>query len=83
MVGLLIGPLFVVAEIGFALGLRDDVREEIERRVGPTTAPAESAASAAGEPEPVAHSAPASVSWRRGPTARSRRQAPLAAPSRP
>jgi uncharacterized membrane protein YGL010W len=37
VVGLLIGPLFVVAEIGFALGLRDDVREAIERRVGPTT----------------------------------------------
>ena len=36
VVGLLIGPLFVVAEIGFALGLRDDVREAIERRAGPT-----------------------------------------------
>jgi uncharacterized membrane protein YGL010W len=36
LVGLLVGPLFVVAEIGFALGLRVDVREEIERRVGPT-----------------------------------------------
>jgi uncharacterized membrane protein YGL010W len=36
LVGLLIGPLFVVAEVGFSLGLRDGVREEIERRVGPT-----------------------------------------------
>jgi uncharacterized membrane protein YGL010W len=36
LVGLLIGPLFVVAEIGFALGLRDDVREAIEERAGPT-----------------------------------------------
>ncbi len=36
LVGLLIGPLFVVAEVGFALGLREGVREEIERRVGPT-----------------------------------------------
>jgi uncharacterized membrane protein YGL010W len=36
LVGLLIGPLFVTAEIAFALGLRDEVREEIERRAGPT-----------------------------------------------
>jgi uncharacterized membrane protein YGL010W len=36
LVGLLIGPLFIVAEIGFAVGLRGDVREAIERRVGPT-----------------------------------------------
>ena len=36
IVGLLIGPLFIVAEVGFALGLRDDVREAIERRAGPT-----------------------------------------------
>lgn len=38
LVGLLIGPLFVVAEVGFALGLRDAVRAEIEDRVGPTRA---------------------------------------------
>lgn len=36
LVGLLIGPLFIVAEIGFAIGLRGEVREAIERRVGPT-----------------------------------------------
>jgi uncharacterized membrane protein YGL010W len=35
VVGLLVGPLFVVAEVGFAVGLRDEVRQEIERRVGP------------------------------------------------
>jgi uncharacterized membrane protein YGL010W len=36
LVGLAVGPLFVVAEAGFALGLRGELREEIERRVGPT-----------------------------------------------
>ena len=36
LVGLLVGPLFIVAEVGFALGLRNDVRQEMERRVGPT-----------------------------------------------
>lgn len=36
LVGLLVGPLFVVAEVGFALGLRSELREEIERRAGPT-----------------------------------------------
>jgi uncharacterized membrane protein YGL010W len=36
MVGLLIGPLFIVAEAGFALGLRDGLRETIEKDVGPT-----------------------------------------------
>lgn len=35
LVGLLIGPLFVVAEIGFALGLRGEVREAMEKVVGP------------------------------------------------
>lgn len=38
LVGLLIGPLFIVAEVGFAIGLRNDVREEIERIAGPTRA---------------------------------------------
>lgn len=38
LIGLIIGPLFVVAEVGFALGLGTAVREEIERRVGPTRA---------------------------------------------
>jgi uncharacterized membrane protein YGL010W len=36
LVGLLIAPLFVVAEVGFALGLRDDVRRAIEHGAGPT-----------------------------------------------
>jgi uncharacterized membrane protein YGL010W len=36
LAGLLVGPLFVVAEAGFALGLRDGLRETIEERVGPT-----------------------------------------------
>ena len=35
IVGLLIGPLFVVAEIAFAMGLRTDVKNAIEARVGP------------------------------------------------
>jgi uncharacterized membrane protein YGL010W len=39
IVGLLIGPLFLVAEAAFALGLRDEVRREIERRAGPTHGP--------------------------------------------
>jgi uncharacterized membrane protein YGL010W len=34
--GLLIGPLFVVVEAGFALGARDQLRRTIEERVGPT-----------------------------------------------
>jgi uncharacterized membrane protein YGL010W len=36
LIGLLMGPLFIVAEVGFALGLREEVREEVERRAGPT-----------------------------------------------
>ena len=36
VVGLLIGPLFIVAEAGFLLGLRPALRAEIERGVGPT-----------------------------------------------
>jgi uncharacterized membrane protein YGL010W len=36
LVGLLVGPLFVVAEVGFALGLGDDVRRAIEHSAGPT-----------------------------------------------
>lgn len=35
LVGLLIGPLFVAAELGFALGLREEVRQQIEARSGP------------------------------------------------
>jgi uncharacterized membrane protein YGL010W len=36
LIGLLIGPLFVVAEATFALGLRLYLRNEIERGAGPT-----------------------------------------------
>ena len=36
MVGLLVGPLFIVAEAGFALGLRAELRHDIEAQVGPT-----------------------------------------------
>ena len=35
IVGLLIGPLFVLAEMGFALGVRKEVQHEIEQRSGP------------------------------------------------
>lgn len=34
LMGLIIGPLFLVAEAAFALGLRRPVHEEIERRLG-------------------------------------------------
>jgi uncharacterized membrane protein YGL010W len=34
--GLLVGPLFIVAEWGFLLGFRDDLRKTIEDNVGPT-----------------------------------------------
>lgn len=34
--GLLDGPLFLVAEVAFALGLTPELREEVERRAGPT-----------------------------------------------
>jgi uncharacterized membrane protein YGL010W len=36
LVGLLIGPMFVLAEVLFALGLRKPLQEAIEDRVGPT-----------------------------------------------
>ncbi|EPZ91565.1 Mpo1 family 2-hydroxy fatty acid dioxygenase [Burkholderia cenocepacia] len=35
LVGLIVGPLFVVAEVAFFAGLRADVRREVERRAGP------------------------------------------------
>ncbi|RYF01271.1 MAG: DUF962 domain-containing protein [Comamonadaceae bacterium] len=35
LVGLLVGPLFVAAELGFALGLRKDVQLQVEARSGP------------------------------------------------
>lgn len=36
LVGLLIGPMFVVAEAGFLLGLRKPLQADIEAKVGPT-----------------------------------------------
>ena len=33
--GLIVGPLFVVAEVAFLLGLRQDLKQEIEARSGP------------------------------------------------
>ena len=36
LVGLLVGPLFVTAEVGFALGLRLEVKTAIEKVAGPT-----------------------------------------------
>jgi|SRR5687767_3092547 len=36
ILGLLDGPLFLVAETAFAFGLSKDLRAEIERRAGPT-----------------------------------------------
>jgi uncharacterized membrane protein YGL010W len=36
LMGLAIGPLFVLAEAGFLLGLRKEVRAAIEERAGPT-----------------------------------------------
>jgi uncharacterized membrane protein YGL010W len=35
IMGLAVGPLFVVAELGFLLGLRDEVRRAVEERAGP------------------------------------------------
>ncbi|NWA29583.1 DUF962 domain-containing protein [Pseudomonas gingeri] len=35
--GLIIGPLFVVAELMFLLGLRQDLKRDIEERSGPIT----------------------------------------------
>lgn len=36
LMGLIIGPLFVMAEAVFALGWRNNLREQIEAKVGPT-----------------------------------------------
>lgn len=36
LMGLLVGPLFVVAELGFMLGLRKAVEQAVEERAGPT-----------------------------------------------
>lgn len=35
VIGLLVGPLFVVAEVAFLLGLRQPLREAVEQRAGP------------------------------------------------
>ncbi len=35
LMGLIVGPLFVVAELGFLLGLRKEVQKAIEERSGP------------------------------------------------
>ncbi|WAG79259.1 DUF962 domain-containing protein [Metapseudomonas furukawaii] len=34
--GLIVGPLFVVAELGFLMGLRREVERAVEERAGPT-----------------------------------------------
>jgi uncharacterized membrane protein YGL010W len=36
LIGLIVGPLFVVAEIGFAIGLRKEVEAAVEAVAGPT-----------------------------------------------
>lgn len=36
LMGLVVGPLFVVAELGFLLGLRADVQQAVEHRAGTT-----------------------------------------------
>lgn len=36
IMGLMVGPLFVVAEAAFLLGLRQDVEHEVVQRAGPT-----------------------------------------------
>ena len=36
VMGLIIGPIFVAAELAFELGLRKDVQDAVEARVGPT-----------------------------------------------
>jgi uncharacterized membrane protein YGL010W len=38
LIGLLIGPLFLVTETAFALGLSPALKREVESRVGPTHA---------------------------------------------
>lgn len=36
LMGLVVGPLFVVAELAFLLGLREELRRALEQRVAPT-----------------------------------------------
>lgn len=38
LIGLIIGPLFVVAELGFLMGMRLELQHAIEARVGPVKA---------------------------------------------
>ena len=38
LIGLIIGPLFVVAELGFLMGMRPELQHAIEARVGPVKA---------------------------------------------
>jgi len=47
LIGLIIGPLFVVAEVVFALGLRRELHAAIESRAGPVRSGARSAAGSA------------------------------------
>ena len=35
LMGLIVGPLFVVAELGFLVGLRTEVQKAMEERSGP------------------------------------------------
>jgi uncharacterized membrane protein YGL010W len=35
LTGLIVGPLFVVVEAGFLLGLRSELKQAIEERAGP------------------------------------------------
>jgi uncharacterized membrane protein YGL010W len=46
LVGLLVGPLFLTAEVAFALHLRLDVKAEMQRRLGATPAGAPAGAAA-------------------------------------
>ena len=48
LVGLIIGPLFVLAEAGFLLGLRNEVRAAVEARSGPVRRGGGTAAAAGG-----------------------------------
>jgi len=41
--GLIVGPLFVVAELAFLLGLRHDLKQQIEQRSGPVAVRGKSA----------------------------------------
>jgi len=47
LIGLIIGPLFVVAEVVFALGLRRELHAAIESRAGPVRTGARPAAGSA------------------------------------